>query len=302
MIQKAFKHHFSLLKEAGNKWLDDGAQRLGAALAYYSLFSLGPLLLIAVSVAGLVFGEDAVSGELFYQIRGLIGDQGAQAVQMLLQNAHKPETASLAGLIGLGTLLIGATGVVIALKESLNLIWGVKPKAGRGVVVFLRKYVLSLAAIMSLGFLLMVSLIASAALSAVGKYLGGVLPVTAAMLQTANLVVSFLLLTALVGGIFKFLPDVKLKFRSVLPGAAVTTALFLVGKTLIGIYLGRQGVDSAFGAAGSLVIIMVWIYYTAQIIYFGAELTEVYCRERQPNLQASKDAEFITAPSQPVHV
>jgi membrane protein len=279
------KRHFVLLKEAFNKWLDDGGQRLGAALSYYSLFSLGPLLLIAVSTAGIFFGEEAVSGELFYQIRGLIGDQGAEAVQMLLQSAHKPETASIAGLVGVIALLIGATSVVIALKEALNLIWGVKPKPGRGIIVFLRKYILSLAAVLSFGFLLMISLIASAALTAVERYVGGFLPVSTTVMQYLNLGVSFVLLTALVASIFKFLPDMELTFREVLPGAALTS--------VIGAYLGRQGIGSTFGAAGSLVVGMVWIYYTAQILYFGAELTEVYTRERHPDLQPSEDAEFV---------
>lgn len=282
-----------LLKQAAIKWDADAAPRLGSALAYYSLFSIGPLLLIAVSIAGLIFGKEAVNGELSTQLTGLLGRQGAEAVSTLLAGTHEPEAAGFAGAIGVLTLLFGATSVIVQLKDALNVIWAVHPKPGRGLRLFFRKYVASLAAIMGFGFLLMISLVVSTAVSGVGRYASSLLPLPELALQAADFAVSFTIFTLMIAGIFKFLPDVYLRFRDVLPGAALTSVLFLVGKTLIGLYLGKQGIGSTFGAAGSVVIILIWVYYSAQIVFFGAEFTAVYCRERGVKIVATKDAEIV---------
>jgi membrane protein len=222
------KQILTLFKETAAEWSKDNAPRLGAALAYYSLFSIGPCLLIAVTVAGWVFGAEAVSGELFTQLRGLIGDQGASAVQALIANTHRP-AAGAAGAIGIVTLLIGATGVVVELKNSLNAIWEVEPKPGRGLRVFIKKYIVSLGAVMGFGFVLMVSLVLSTVVAAAGRFVAGMLPLPGWILQLANFATLFVVVTLLIAGMFTYLPDVRLRFRTVLPGAAVTTVLFMVG-------------------------------------------------------------------------
>jgi membrane protein len=284
-----------ILKETASEWSNDAAPRLGAALAYYSLFSLGPLVMIAISVAGLVFGQEAVAGELFGQMRGLIGDEGAAAIQALVKSVHEPKGAGIAGAVGIATLLFGATGVVVQLKDALNTVWEVKPKAGSGIRVFLRKYVVSLAAVMGFGFLLMVSLVLSAALAAAGRFFEGWLPAPEALFHLANFAVTFSVLTLLIAGMFKYLPDVEQRFRDVLLGAAFTALLFMIGKFLIGLYLGKQSLGTTYGAAGSLVVLLVWIYYSAQIIFFGAEFTEVYQRRVGRAPLPSANAEPITA-------
>lgn len=288
---KALWHIF---KRTFSEWRKDNAPRLGAALAYYALFSVGPLFLLAVIIAGWVFGEDAASSELFAQLRGLIGATGADAVAAVIESTRKRHLAGLAGTVSVITLIIGATGVIIELKESLNAIWSVKPKDGSGLRVFLKKYIVSLAAVMSLGFLLIISLIASAAIAAMGRYMSMWLPASESLLQAADFFTVWVLLTLLIGAIFKYLPDVRLRWRQVLPGALLTAALFSIGKFLISLYLGKVGFGSTFGAAGSIVVLMVWIYYTAQIFFFGAEFTEVYARERHGlSPEPEVDAEIL---------
>lgn len=271
-----FANAWSLLRQTFNEWSEDGAPRLGAALAYYSVFSIGPLLLIAIAVASLVFEAGAVEQQVLGQIRGMVGEQGAQAIQGMLANAAIGNRSIWATLIGVGLLLFAAIGVVAQLKDALNIIWDVEEPDVGGVWGYVRKYALSLAGVLGVGFLLTISLVTSAAVGAAGNYLGGALPEGA--VAAVNFIANFAVLTLLFAMMFKWLPDVDVAWRDVWVGAALTAGLFTLGKFLIGLYLGTQGLETTFGAAASIVLILVWIYYSAQIVFFGAEFTQVYAR------------------------
>jgi len=262
--------------QAITSWSDDGASSMGAALAYYTLFSVAPLLLIVVSVAGLVFGEEAARGEVFGQLEHLMGAQGAAAVQGLLQSANKPAESALATGIGIVALLVGATTVFAELQNALDRIWRAPAPGARGIFALLRARLLSFGMILGLGFLLMVSLLVSAALAAFEKWWSPVFGGWAPLAQGLNLLVSFLFITAVFAMIYKFMPRVHVAWRDVGVGAAVTALLFTIGKHLIGLYIGRSSITSAFGAAGSLAVLLVWLYYSAQIFLLGAEFTWVY--------------------------
>jgi membrane protein len=265
-----------LLRETFDEWLADKAPRLGAALAFYSVLSIGPLLLIVVSVAGLAFGEDSVRLQLVTEIRNLIGDTGAQAIETIMTNSHNREAGIVATLIGFATLIISATGFFAQLQDALNAIWNVESKENDHWTWFLKKRVLSFALIVGIGFLLLISLVVSAALAAFGGMFANVLP--AFMLHSFNLAVSFAVTTFLFAMTFKMLPDAHIEWRDVWIGAAITALLFSVGKFFIGIYLGQSALSSTYGAAGSLIVVLVWIYYSTQIFFFGAEFTQVYSR------------------------
>jgi membrane protein len=266
---------WDLIKETGTSWVDHKDARLGAALAYYSIFSVGPLILISIAVAGLIFGQDAVRGEVSAQIRGLLGDTGAQAVQSMLADASRPRSGIIATVLGVGALLFAAVGVVVQLKDALNTVWGVESKQG-GVWQFARTYIVSLAGVLSLGFLLLVSLLVSTFLAAGSKYLAPYLP--EALLQLVSSAVSLAFIAVLFAMMFKWLPDAEVAWRDVWAGALVTAVLFEVGKFLIGIYIGKQGLESTFGAAASLVVLLIWVYYSAQIVLLGAEFTHAYAK------------------------
>ena len=265
---------WSLIREAAAGWSKHGAARLGAALAYYSIFSLGPLLLIVIATAGLVFGQDAVRGQLAAQLRGLIGLKGAEAVEAMLASAEKSEGGTLAAIVGVALLLFAAVGVVVQLKDALNTIWEVEPKPTAGLWGYVRSYVVSMAGILALGFLLLISLVLQTALSAAGSFLENAAPEVA--LQVVNFAISFAVVTLLFAMMFKWMPDTKIEWRDVWVGAAATALLFNAGKFAIGFYVGKQGIESTYGAAASLVVLLVWVYYTAQIVFFGAELTRVW--------------------------
>jgi membrane protein len=267
---------FSMLKQAFSDWNEDNAPRMGAALAYYTIFSIAPLLLIAIGIAGLVFGAEAAQGRIVEQLDGLVGRSGAEAVQTMLQNAHKPESGLVATVIGAITLLLGASGVFTELRAALNAVWNVPAPRKGGIMKALKDRFASFAMILVVGFLLLVSLLLSAGLSAFGKYVGGFMPGTVVLLQVLNVVVSLAVITALFAMIYKLLPDTRIEWRDVWVGAAITSALFVVGKFAIGLYLGRSSVASTYGAAGSVVVLLVWVYYAAQILFFGAELSHVY--------------------------
>jgi len=276
-----------LCKETVSEWLNHNAFRLAAALAYYTLFSMAPLLVVAVGIAGLVFGEEAVRGQIFDQLRGLVGDQSAAAVQTAVAAVAVKSSGVLASVIGIVTLLLGSSAVFVELQDALNGIWDAKPLAGTGVWTLARKRLVSLAMVVVIGFLLLVSLALSAILNLVGTYLGGILPVPAFVLETANFAISFLVTALLFCSIFKVLPDVPLHWTDVTIGALATAAMFTIGKSLIGIYLGRTVVASAYGAAGSLIILLLWIYYSALILFLGAEFTQVYARSRGSHAAAA---------------
>ncbi len=266
----------TLAKETVTRWTEDKASALAAALAYYSLFSLAPLVLIAVAVAGLVFGHQAAEGQLYTQLAGLIGDAGGKAVQSIVANMHQQGGGVVATIIGIATLLFGASGVFVQLQDSMNIIWKAKPPTTNGIVEFLRVRLVSFSMVLGIGFLLLVSLVLSAFLAAVGDYLGMFLPGGAAVGQALNATVSLVVVTALFAMIYKLLPDTPVAWKDVWVGALLTSFLFTLGKFAIGFYLGKASVASSYGAAGSVVILLVWVYYSSLILYFGAEFTHVY--------------------------
>jgi membrane protein len=247
----------------------------GAALAYFSVFSIGPLLVIAIAVAGFVFGQEAASGQVKEQLSGLLGQNAAAAVDTMLAGANnKPNQGLLASAMGIVVLLFTAIGIVAQLKGAFNTVWEVDERQISGVWQFIRTYLISLAAVIGLGFLLLISLLFTASLSAAGQYFGGQLP--QATLQIVGSLISFAAITAIFAMMFKWLPDTHVEWRDVWLGAAITAALFELGKLLIGIYVGRLALASSYGAAASLVILLIWVYYSSQILLFGAELTHCY--------------------------
>lgn len=270
----------NLLKETLREWREDGATRLAAALAYYTTFSLAPLLVLVIAIAGLVGGQEAARTQTMAQVQDLLGAEGREFIEGMIESASQPETGLTATLIGAVTLLFGALGVFGELQNSLNTIWEVKPKPAKdwldGVKRFVLKRILSFTMVLGIGFLLLASLVLSAAVSALGEYIGSRWPMADFWLGLINFIVSFLVITLLFAMIFKFLPEIKIAWRDVWLGAAVTSVLFSLGKFLIGLYLGRSEVGNTFGAAGSLAILLIWIYYSAQILFFGAEFTQVY--------------------------
>ena len=268
---------WALTKESASAWVDDYASSMGAALAYYSLFSIAPLLLIAITIAGLFFGAEAARGEILEQMRGLIGDEGAVALEGLLKSASQPKNSVIGMVSGVLLLVLGATTAFNELQSALDRIWRA-PALERqsGIVKLIRSRLLSLGLIAAIGFLLMVSLVASAALSALGKWWGGWFGEWKIVLEIVNQIVSFAMITGLFAVVYKVLPRVKIAWRDVWVGAMATSLLFTIGKFLIGYYLGTSSVASGFGAAASLVVLLVWVYYSAQIFLFGAEFTWAY--------------------------
>jgi len=290
----SLKEVWSIVREAGMEWLNDHATGLSAALAFYTILSIAPLFLIATAIAGAIFGQDAATGALANQLRGLLGDAGAEVAQTTLAHANRPKAGTIATIVGVATLLFGASGVFGELQGALNTAWDVKPKAGRGIWGTIRDRFLSFSMVLVVGFLLLISLVISAVLAAFGDYLKGAVPGLPVLMQVANFLISFLLVTALFALIFKFLPDARIAWRDVWFGALITALLFTIGKYAIGIYLGRAGVATPFGAAGSLVLFVVWVYYSGLIVFFGAELTQVTAKHAGREIQPLGNAERAT--------
>ena len=265
---------WTMLKETVNGYIEDEALSRGAAIAYFTVFSIAPMLVICIAIAGLVFGQEAAQGAIVDQLQGLMGKQGAEAIQAMVASASNKSSGIWATVIGVVTLLVTATGVFGEMQSALNAIWKAQPKAG--VSGLLRARAASLGLIAALGFLLIVSLVASAALSAVGDYLNSFLPGAKTVLGVVNFTVSFLLISLLFAAVYKILPDRQLAYKDVAVGAVATAFLFTVGKTLIGLYIGSSSVASSYGAAGALVIVLLWIYYSSQIFLLGAEFTKVW--------------------------
>jgi len=268
----------SVVRMTVSAWLEDYAPSMGAALAYYTMFSIAPLLLIVISFAGFAFGQEAAEGEIFRQLRGLMGDPGAQAIQAMVASVdERPAKSSLGALVGVVLLLIGATSVFGELQDSLDRIWRAPARDdGFGWWGLIRSRLLSFGMILGIGFLLMVSLVASAGLSALGMWWAPFFGGLEVLLQAVNLAVGFAITTLLFAMIYKILPRVQIRWRDVWIGAAATALLFTFGKYLIGLYIGRSSVTSAFGAAGSLAVVLLWVYYSAQVFLLGAEFTWVY--------------------------
>lgn len=285
---------WQLVKEMLSEWSEDKVPRLSAALAYYTIFSVAPILIIAIAIAGLVFGKQAAQGQIQQQIQGIVGQSGAQTIQDMIAHSRSKSSGIIATAVGLAALLFGATGVFAELHDSLNTIWGVKPRAGSGIIQTLRERFLSFTMVLGIGFLLLVSLVISAALSAFGKYFSDLFPGMQLVAHLLNFAISFAVITLLFAMIYKILPQVEITWQDVWIGAASTAVLFVIGKSLIGFYLGKSSVSSSYGAAGALVIVLLWVYYAAQILFLGAEFTQVYARHFGSRIVASPSAEPLT--------
>jgi membrane protein len=274
------KDLWGVVKAAASGWVDDYAQSMGAALAYYTMFSIAPLFLIVISIAGLVFGDQAARGEIFNQLEGILGASGALAVQGLLESVRQPAKSVTGTIFGVVLLLIGATSVFGELQDALDRIWRVPVRTGQsGLWRLIRARLLSFGMILGIGFLLLVSLVASAALAALRTWWGPAFGNWVATASVIELGSSFLVITVVFAMIYKMVPRVRIDWKDVWIGAAATSLLFTVGKFLIGVYIGRSGIASGFGAAASLVVVLVWVYYSAQIFLLGAEFTWVYAHK-----------------------
>ena len=267
---------FSLLKRTFTHWNEDNASRLAAALAFYTAFSLAPVLVIIIAIVGLVFGQQAAQGRIIEELQGLIGKEAASIIQLMIQNTQDSGSGLVATITSFGLLLFGASGFFNQLQDALNTIWRVKPKPNRGVIAMIKDRFLSLIMVIGVGFLLLVSLVIGAGLTAVGNIFGYLLQDFIFFWQLLNFLISFGVVTLLFAMIYKVLPDVKIAWSDVWIGAVITSLLFAIGKSVISTYLGNTSVGSTYGAAGSLVVMLLWIYYSAQILLFGAEFTQVY--------------------------
>lgn len=295
---------FQILKETGAAWDEDNVTRLAASLAYYTLLSIAPLIILAIAVAGLAFGEEAAREHIAGELSGVVGGGAASAVQSIAKNAHTPGTGALSVTIGILVLLFGASGVFGELQSALNTVWDVAPKPGRGIGGIIKDRFFSFTLVVGVAFLLLVSLVLSAALTWVGEFFEHTLPGGAALWQVLNFAISLAVVTSLFALMFKTLPDVHIQWRDVWVGAAVTAVLFTIGKFGLGIYLGSAGVSSAYGAAGSIVALVIWVYYSAQVLLVGAEFTEVYARRfgsritpDEKAVSTKKDATQSSAPA-----
>jgi len=269
---------WSLLGETLYEWYEDRAARLGAALAYYTVFALAPGLIVIIAVTALVLGKVAAQGQIIAEVQDLIGVAGAEAIRAAIESTGGKGSGLHATGLGVITLIFGLWGVFGELQDALNTIWGVTTRPGRGVLEIIKARFWSFTVVVGVGFLLLVSLGASAWLAAFGQFFSGLLPLPPAVMQAANAVLSFVVIGLMFAVIYRLLPDVRLAWRNVWVGAAVTALLFTLGKSLIGLYLGRSAAASVYGAAGSFVVILLWIYYSAQVFFFGAEFTKVYSR------------------------
>ena len=286
------KSFWELFRATITQWIEDQPFLLASSLSYYTIFSLAPLLIIVIAIAGFAFGEAAAEQRIVGTIQGLVGLQGAEAVQTMIQNASsQPKTGMISAAVGFVTLILGAGGVVGQLQTSLNMIWGVERKPGQGAGGFLRQRFISLAMVLGIGFLLLVSLVVSAVVTSLAQFIRDYLTLAYAL----DLLVSLVLVTALFAMIYKFLPDVQIHWRDVWVGAGLTAVLFTLGKFLIGLYLGRSSVSSTYGAAGSVITILLWVYYSSLILFLGAEFTQVYASERGSGVAPANYAEPIGA-------
>jgi membrane protein len=290
-----FKMIYSLLRDTVRACLNGDFISLCAALSYCSFFAIAPLFIIVLAIAGFWFGEEAARKELFGQLNQLVGQDGGNAIQSLMAAADKPKAGFWATSLAVCMLIIASTAVFMQLQDSLNRIWNVRHKSGRGLQYFIRHRLLSFAMVLGIGFLLLISLVLSAGLAALGNFMGDLIFGKEMLLKTINFVLSLGIITVLFAMIFKWLPDVKIAWRDVWVGAFITALLFNIGKFLFGLYVGRSSFASVYGAAGSLVIVLLWIYYSAQILFFGAQFTCFYARNFGIKPRALRRAELIPA-------
>lgn len=275
--KKSFKDYFTILKAAFTGFMDDMALKFSASLAYYTVFSLAPLLLLLISVTGFFLSRDVIQTKVFSEINGIVGNEAAKQIQEMISNLEMTGKSTISVIIGVVTLIIGATTVFGEIQQSINIIWQVKPKPKKGWLKIIKDRLLSGSMIVTLGFLLLVSLVLNGALDAVSERLKNFLPdVTVTLFNILSYIISFIIISTLFGVIFKVLPDAKISWKDVRSGAFFTAILFMIGRLVIGIYIEKSAATSTYGAAGSLIVIMLWIYYTAAILYFGAEFTRAY--------------------------
>jgi membrane protein len=302
-----FRGTWAVIAGIWNGYFDDRIPRLAAALSYYTVFSAAPLLVIAIAVAGLIFGDENARGQISAQIEGLVGQTGADALRSMVQSASRHRSGLAASLLAVGVILFGATGVFSELQDSLNTIWGVKPKPGHGIWLFVRTRLLSFTMVFGVGFLLLVSLLLSALLAGVAAWLAHQWPGISEAVDITNVLVLFVLTTLLFAMIFKLLPDVRLRWSDVWIGAAATAALFGVGRWAIGLYLGHGAVASSYGAAASLAVFLLWVYFSAQAFLIGAEFTKVFARTYGSHVEPKAVAEWrqtgssLGPPARPGH-
>jgi membrane protein len=268
------------LKQTFRAWNDHEAPRLGAALSFYTVLSLAPLVILVIAIASLIFGRSTAQSEIIGQVQGIMGAEGAKAVETVIEHGQRP-TGVFASVIGAITLLVGASGAFSELQFALNKIWDVKPKEGSGIASLITARLFSFGMVLAVGFLLIVSLVITAGLAVLGKFFGEIRPMPELLMHTINFVVSFVGISALFALILKYVPEARIKWRDVWEGAIATALLFTIGKSLIGLYLGKAAVGSAYGAAGSLIVVIVWVYYSAMIFFFGAEFAHVRATVRQ---------------------
>jgi membrane protein len=282
---------WKLLRQTIAEWSEDQVPQLGAALAFYAALSIAPLLVITLGIVAFFLGEEAAGGQVAEQLRSLVGDEGGKAIEDMIASANKPATGAIATTLSVVTLLFGASGVFGQLQNSLNTIWEVKTKPGRGVWGVFRDRFLSLAMVMGMAFLLLVSLVITAALASATAVLSGRSEPLSQIAQAVNIAASLVVVTLIFGLMFKLLPDVKMAWADVWLGAAITAVLFVIGKFAIGLYLGHSSMASSYGVAGSFVVLLVWVYYSAQILFFGAELTQVYANKFGSRIVPNENAE-----------
>lgn len=290
-----FKVIRKLIYETFDQFIDDKGFKMAAALSYYAAFSLGPLLMIVISIAGLFFGEDAARGEISKQMTNLVGKDGAEMIETIVKGASNIATGIVAGIVSIIFLILGSVGVFLDLQESLNIIWGVESKPGRGILMFLKNRLISFSMVIATGFLLMVSLVINSMIYLLYNYFGDYINSMFPASEAINLITSFIVITLLFALIFKYLPDVIISWRYVWFGAVLTSVLFSIGKYFIGLYLGNSSYSSTYGAAASIVILFIWIYYSGLILFLGAEFTQVY-RKRFSKVELKPDVDGIIVP------
>lgn len=281
-----------LLKETFKEWQADKASRIAAALAYYTVFSISPLLVIAVAIAGTIFGGQEAQAEITSRLTELVGQDAAKPILQGLNNMSQPKTIGFASLISIGVLILGASGIFAQLQDALNTVWKVKPQPGQGLLPFLRKRLSSFLMVLAIGLLLIVSLVLSAIIATLDRLQTDSIPGSAILWENLDFIASFGVLTFMFCLMFKYVPDVKIAWKDVFVGSIITTLLFLFGKFLLGVYINRGSLGSAYGAAGSLIIFLAWVYYTAQIILFGAEFTQVYARMYGSKIRARRHSQI----------
>lgn len=285
---------FSVLKKSASDFIEDNAFKLSASLSYYTVFSMGPLLIIIISLAGLFYGQEAVQGEIYEQIQGMVGAGAARQIQDIISNMQQNDQSLAGAVVGLVLLIVGATGVFVEMQSSINYIWSVKAKPKKGWLRLLTNRLLSFSLIVSMGFILLVSLILSALLDVLsGRLMAYFEDVTVFFFNVVNMAMVILVIAALFTVIFKVLPDAHIRWKDAFVGAVFTSVLFLLGKFAISFYLGRSNLGTTYGAASSIVVILSWVYYSALILYFGAEFTKSYALQMGSGIKPDKTAVFI---------